>query len=585
MRKGKPMPARTPALTRCLFTFLRRLHADRGGNILMLTGGSILILALAIGFGIDYSRAQRLQTKLNAAADAAVLAAVDPAMLGQTAPVPQLAAQQMFNQQVAGLPGLSNLNSTVVVNDNSSGSLGTLRTATITFTASSVNSFAGILRMPTLPISGSATASASQPPSMNFYVAMDTSPSMLLPTTSTGITNLKAGAWWSGETQTTGIGPNHGCDFACHATNMFTWNNGVYVIDANNKAIVLNNGSDAGTNPFYRIACNGTGYGNIYDSNNNLLGSSVALTDVVNSKTKTVMSYCTGYNSNLTMASNPLTLNYTSTKNAAVSVSVSYPDTLWLVQNYAVVNPGSAPISLRTDAESDAAVSVIQYAYQIEQQYAPPTTGATAAQIANAPIYKMQFYTFNASGTTAALTNQPNMPTYGSMTDVASLNPGTGFPSATTLSPLIPASGFYTSYTSMLSTMINNLPASAGAGTQKSPQSVLILITDGALDDNGTIAQFSTANVNTCNTIKKNGTRIAVLYTQYIPDTVNYTSNSTFNNFANNNIPSIQSQLQACASQNADGTYLMQTVTTGGSVATALNTLFAMVVQSARLTQ
>jgi hypothetical protein len=83
------------------------------------------------------------------------------------------------------------------------------------------------------------SAVASQAPSINFYVALDTSPSMLLPTTTSGITNLNAGARWNGEYYY--YKQVDGCDFACHSNNMQQWNMGTYVIDSSKNAIYLNN--------------------------------------------------------------------------------------------------------------------------------------------------------------------------------------------------------------------------------------------------------------------------------------------------------------------------------------------------------
>jgi Flp pilus assembly protein TadG len=562
-----------PLLTR-LITLCRRLRADQGGNILLLTGFGILLLTFAVGFGIDYSRAQRLQTKLDAAADAAALATVDPTMLNYSTADAITAGQNSFDQQVSGLSGLVVTKRVVTVVDNAAGSLANLRTTTVTYTATSANSFAGILKMPTLAIGGSATASASQPPSMNFYIALDTSPSMLLPTTSTGITNLTAGAFWAGEAYY--YGQTDGCDFACHATNMHQWNAGTYVADSNKYAIYLNNGSDSATNPFYRVSCGG----NLYKSD----GTQIATTNatLVNSSTKSIPTYCNttkSFNQVTNPSPNPNYIYYLPTGKANktanyVSISVNFPDTWWLAQNYSTVNPGKDQIYLRTDAESDAAAAVIQYAYGIEQQY-------NKANVP--PIYQMQFYTFN-TGTPVALTTSP----FGTMTDVATTQSLT-FPDLGAQAPLLASatvSNKNTDYTAMLTAAQSTLPTKAGAGTKASPQNVLIIITDGATDSTADgITQFTAGNVTQCNAIKANGTRIAILYTQYLPATINYTAHPTFNSFAASNVPLIQQQLQACASQNTDGTYLMQTVATDGSVTTALNTLFAMAVQTARLVQ
>lgn len=550
--------------------FLRRLHADRRGNVLLMTGAAIPLLLLAVGFGIDYARAQRLQTKLDAAADAAALATVDPTLLTITDDSQvESAAETMFDQQVQGLPGLTVIARHADVNDKAGGSLATLRKTTFTYTATSSNLFGGIIKMANLTIGGKSVASASTPPSMNFFIAMDNSPSMLLPTTTVGINNLKAGAWWSGEPLFYS-GASHGCDFACHATNMHQWNAGVYVIDSAQNSIYINNQSNSGTVPFYRVSCLGI----LTDSKGAAVGTGATLVNAANSTVPTYCNFTTRFDQYYNPANNPVYIRYTPVGSTSTAyLSVNYPDTFWLVRNYAAVNPGAATITLRTDAERDAAVNLIQYANQIEKQY---------NQSSAPPIYKMQFYTFNATGTTAPLSSAP----FGTMTDVAQLQQGANFPTADSLVPLLPASGTYTSFTSMLNTMQGKFPTTPGTGTQASPQNVLILITDGAADETNPYTQFTDANVTQCTQIKNTyKVKIAVLYTQYIKETVNYTNNTGFNNFATNNIPYIQQQLQSCATQNADGTYLMQTVSTGGDVSAALNTLFAMAVQSARLVQ
>lgn len=556
---------RIPSLHRlpsALRRILGRLRKDGRGNVMAMTALAIIPLIFATGFGVDYSRAQKLQTKLNAAADAAVLAAVVPQMLNQSDATAQQAAQNMFDQQISGLSGLASISRTVTISSAQSGSLGTLRTAKLTYTGTSSNIFGGILRMATLPINGSATASASQPPSINFYIALDTSPSMLLPTTSTGITNLTAGARWNGEQVY--YGRVDGCDFACHSNNMHQWNAGTYVIDASSRAIYLNNNSSSSIS-FFRVACNGT----VYDNNGNQIGTKGSISGS--------STYCSG----TSPAANPVTLKYQPTgSSSTTSVSVNFPDTWWLSRNFSTVNPGQANITLRTDAEGTAAASVIQYAYMVQQQYANANIP---------PVYKMQFFTFNV-GNPAPLSTSP----FGTMTGVSTLQSLT-FPDMGAQAPLLAANSYWTSlstytgnadtnFTTMFSWMKSTMPATSGSGTQASPQNVLMIVTDGANDNQSDgMGQLNANNIAQCNAIKATGTRIAILYTEYLPATINYTGHPTFNSFAANNVPYIQQQLQACASQNADGTYLFQKVSTDGSVAAALNTLFAMVVQSARL--
>ena len=550
----------------------RRLMGDRRANVLLLTAVALIPLMIAVGFGIDYARAERSRTRLIAAADAAVLAAVDPSMITQSDAAAQLAAERMFDQQTSGYGGLTVASRTVTISATSSGSLGTLRTASITYAATSTNIFGSFLKIATLPLNGSAAAAASQPPSIDFYIALDTSPSMLLPTTSTGITNLIAGArwnghsyWWSGQ---------KGCDFACHSNNMHQWNQGTYVIDASQRAIYLNAAASP-TIPFFRVACNGT----VYNNSGAVIGSNGSIRYQSGSTWYTSATYCSGYGP----AANPVTLTYTPTgSSSSTNVSVNFPDTWWLARNYGTVNPGADQIDLRTDAEGDAAAGVIQYAWNLEQQYATANVP---------PVYRMKFYTFNV-GAPAVLGTSP----FGTLTDVASSH-SASFPDLGAQAPLLAANTYWTSmsqytgnadtdFTAMFTGMKAAMPTTSGTGTPSSPQNVLILITDGAHDSTTDgMTQLTSGHIAQCTAIKATGTRIAILYTEYLPATINYTSFSTFNNFATNNVPNIQPQLKACASQNADGTYLIQTVSTDGSVSDALNTLFAMTVQSAKLIQ
>jgi Flp pilus assembly protein TadG len=71
------------------------------------------ILVFGGGAAIDYGRAAQIHTKLNAAADAAALAALTPTMLQQSATVAHDAAVSMFNGLTENLPGLT-VNATTV---------------------------------------------------------------------------------------------------------------------------------------------------------------------------------------------------------------------------------------------------------------------------------------------------------------------------------------------------------------------------------------------------------------------------------------------------------------------------------------
>jgi Flp pilus assembly protein TadG len=86
---------------------LDRLLRNRRGNISMMYALVAPVLVFGGGAAIDYGRAAQIHTKLNAAADAAALAALTPAMLQQSASVAQAASESMFKGLTEGIPGLT----------------------------------------------------------------------------------------------------------------------------------------------------------------------------------------------------------------------------------------------------------------------------------------------------------------------------------------------------------------------------------------------------------------------------------------------------------------------------------------------
>jgi Flp pilus assembly protein TadG len=184
---------------------LHRLVRDRKGNITMVFALLLIPIMFAIGMGIDYGNAARKKSQLNAAADAAALAAVTPAMMAQSDANAIAAAKNMFNAQIANIPGLtfSATNLTVTVTDS-----GLNRSVVVNYSAASKNSFASILGQSSFTISGSSTSASSVAPNINFYLLLDSSPSMAIAATTTGI-----------NTMVTNTSSQGGCAFACHESN------------------------------------------------------------------------------------------------------------------------------------------------------------------------------------------------------------------------------------------------------------------------------------------------------------------------------------------------------------------------------
>ncbi len=192
-----------------------RFPDEHNGNAAILLGLSLVPIVFLGGMALDFSSAIQKRNLLNAAADAAALAAVTPAMLQQPVANAQVAAENMFNAETSAIPGLivNSLNVNV-------GTSGLTRTVTVSYTASSVNSFGGVLGQTYWPISSgtsetSPQASSSAAANINFYLLLDNSPSMDLPATSAGITamiNATKNAPSNG-------GNAGGCAFACHESD------------------------------------------------------------------------------------------------------------------------------------------------------------------------------------------------------------------------------------------------------------------------------------------------------------------------------------------------------------------------------
>ncbi|GAA0308258.1 hypothetical protein GCM10009087_17840 [Sphingomonas oligophenolica] len=592
----------------------------------MITGFAIVPLTFAVGFGIDYSRAMSLQTHLNAAADAAALAAVGPSMILQSRDTSQSAATAMFNAQAALLTGYQDLQMTPTITEGTSGSsgaLGYLRKATVSYTVKSINVFGGILGAPTLTVSGKSTASAAQPPNVDFYLAMDNSPSMLLPATSDGVSKII-------EATKSPWKPN-GCAFACHA--QMAKQDSIYVRDPQTRHILLSTGyytsGSSKQNIYYRWDSSAN---LVYDSSGNLMtssstsvsgptrttsgsGSTLKYIDTtvttVSVTTYTVTDSSTGpatvykkvtstptTKTVTTPASGGASTTTTSTGTATTTNTVYdtgyWADGYWLTHNYGQIYGSPSSIVLRKDEVVSAASQLIPFASNQAAQY----------QI----TYQAQMFSFDwtRSGGSSPVK------TLNSLTNVASY--GTGFSAAS----LFPADDYWwsnsqptsstnnddksTEITNMLTTMKNIIPTAGTGAPGATPQKILFIVTDGMLDQpNGSGRYFGpmqSGDLTQCTAIKAKGIKIAILYTQYLPESLagdpwSQTNVAPFLPAPPSPYPAgnagssdrVLTALQSCASSGTDGSPLVQTVTANDNITTALQQLFSTALQSARLVQ
>ncbi|MEJ8631257.1 pilus assembly protein [Sphingomonas sp. I4] len=198
-------------LTLMNLSFLRAVSGvlrHRRGAVMMMFALALPVLVFSIGMGIDYARAMKARTKLNAIADSAALSAVSKTALGMSDDAAVAYALRVFNAQATSLVNAGEIAITNVAITAPTDNMGR-RNAVVTYTGTSNNVFAAILGVNTLAISGQSQTTNATAPDIDFYMLLDVSSSMALPTTSAGLAKVAASN-------------SQKCQFACHSTNDLT---------------------------------------------------------------------------------------------------------------------------------------------------------------------------------------------------------------------------------------------------------------------------------------------------------------------------------------------------------------------------
>lgn len=208
---------------------LTAFRSAKGGNVAIIFGFCTIPMIGLVGAGVDYSRAARIQTIMQASADAAALGSIAQASPGYTAalsmpsngpvPIAQTQAGNIFNAEIAGRTGFTVTNFSAVVT-NANWQL----TSTVQVTATVPTVLMQILGWNHMTVTGSSVAVNGLPAFMDFYLLLDNTPSMGLPATQTDITTLVNGT--TKYASTSGLG----CAFACHdiGTNQSNPNNSAF---------------------------------------------------------------------------------------------------------------------------------------------------------------------------------------------------------------------------------------------------------------------------------------------------------------------------------------------------------------------
>ncbi|WP_018263439.1 pilus assembly protein TadG-related protein [Methylobacterium sp. WSM2598] len=188
------------------------------GNVSLIVAFSLIPLIGMIGLGVDYGMAVGAKTKLDHAADAAALAAV------VTAKAYVAANAKNWNVwDIAVAEGQARAANAFAVN---AGSVpfthfaldpiqltrsGQTFEATVTYTATVSNNFGPLFGIRTTAVSGRAVATTSVPSYLDFYLLIDVSGSMGLPSTTDGQAQLAA----LNRIDFFKV-YQQGCQFACH---------------------------------------------------------------------------------------------------------------------------------------------------------------------------------------------------------------------------------------------------------------------------------------------------------------------------------------------------------------------------------
>jgi Flp pilus assembly protein TadG len=568
------MPASRIAtrLTALIFRFRR----DRQGNIAIIFAFALLPVLSAIGCATDYSLASRMKAKMQSAADAAAVASISENSAGYIAATKMTSdgsvsvgvtdAQNIFNGNIPasgnGYTGNPLKTAPTVIKT------GSKLTSVVTFTAQVPTVFMNVAGFSSLTISGSSTASSSLPLYLDFYLTLDVSGSMGLPSTPAEALRMQA------------INPDNwvqyrsGCTLACHF--------------APQKSACV----DPPVTPPAAPAANpptNSNYSQQYNTNNYCMGyvysrlSQSALAKLINSTPTQVIpnqvipkqvpglpvAMLPGLNTSLNGSPNSLVTGNTASLPYSLGAATSCP-----------TDGTDACIQLRLDAVGYAVNQLFQTANADEK-----ITGQ----------FRIGLYPFIQSlySTYFPLTTSIN----GDPTNSSTINYA-----AANLAQLLDTNmnsnlGSGGTHIDTALTSINTLITSVGDGSAfNKTVPYVFLVTDGAQDPqikgvpNGSWSgsnhattldnQGTTSPIPSCAALKNRGIIVSVLYIPYQKiNPVNSSFANDEDDYANNNIPYIPASLQSCASPG-----FFYTASTPGDITTALNNMFNHALTVAHIT-
>ena len=192
--------------------WIRAFSRANGANVSIIFAFSLIPMIGLVGLGVDYGVALSAKAKFDNAADAAAIAAVatvkayvaanpqDPTLRSDAVKAGLDRAKRAFATNVGTVPFATTPTPQITLAPDPV-HFQTF-TATVSYTASTNNNFGQLFNVKSNAISGFASAAVDIPSYLDFYIMLDVSGSMGLPTSSDGQAKLAAN--------------NGGCLFACH---------------------------------------------------------------------------------------------------------------------------------------------------------------------------------------------------------------------------------------------------------------------------------------------------------------------------------------------------------------------------------
>lgn len=551
---------------RALHRLLSRFRRDQSANIAVIFALALVPLISAVGCAVDYTMASRMRAKLQAAADGAAVAAISQkspgfiaaaAMSGNgsvTAGVTD--SNNVFDGNMSQVPsGLTNLSRTSTVTKT-----GVKLASNVTFSADVPVTFMKVVGYQKLTVTGSSSASASLPPYLDFYLMLDLSGSMGLPSTDAEQTRLSQ------------VNPDDftvytgGCTFACHFQSTGSCSDPAVGQKANAAGV---------TSPI----------NSAYPTNNYCMGYLIsrvgpaAWTGLLQTSTNYPMkklqlppAMLSNANSNVTPgAANSLLTGNTKSMTGSLTAVTSCP------------TEGAANcIQLRADAVGFA-LNATQAANGVSGLFETAKNRQIVTNQYRIGLYPFIQKLWKYYGLTNAITGDP---TNSSTINYAAANLATLLDTGSGANLTNLGSGgthFENAFPSMNTTI-----TTVGGGTSPTDtQPFVFLVTDGAQNFQ-TCCGFSGSNSATvmptgassyCKPLKDRGIIISVLYIPYQKIQNPTTIFNNEDNVANANIPNIPASLKDCASPNF---YFV--ANTPADITTALNQMFAQALMTAHIT-